>query len=398
MTRLAEMFNVNHFIVSQVNPHVIPFLAREDGLEPDEWSGSRGRSSSSIKTGPGWMYTAMNLAKAEILHRMHVLAEIGLFPNAMTKARSVLSQRYSGDITIMPEISYVDDFPGMLRNPSVDSIRHAILAGARATWPKLSRIRNHCAIELALDQVVQQLRARVAFSPSQVDLRRAYRLMNTNTTITTNNTTPPTPTTTTTTTATTTNTIPTHPAIPTATTSTITSLSVDRKRVGHHSYCSCSCPRSCSCPSTTSSTSSSPSFSSSISSSSPSSSSPSSSCHGGERAGGDGGDGGDGDDDGSNNTGEKVAGSSDADDGYPHNGGGGGGGNSNNSNNINNTSTTTTTTTIPTTTTTTTTTSVGRGGINHHHRHRHRHGYGHGHGHGRKGIRRSILVDGRNHH
>ncbi|KAG7141842.1 Lipase 4 like protein [Verticillium longisporum] len=34
MTRLAEMFNVNHFIVSQVNPHVVPFLAKDDRLDP----------------------------------------------------------------------------------------------------------------------------------------------------------------------------------------------------------------------------------------------------------------------------------------------------------------------------------------------------------------------------
>lgn len=26
MKRLAELFNVNHFIVSQVNPHIAPFL------------------------------------------------------------------------------------------------------------------------------------------------------------------------------------------------------------------------------------------------------------------------------------------------------------------------------------------------------------------------------------
>ena len=32
MTRLAEMFNVNHFIVSQVNPHVVPFLAKEEEI------------------------------------------------------------------------------------------------------------------------------------------------------------------------------------------------------------------------------------------------------------------------------------------------------------------------------------------------------------------------------
>jgi TAG lipase/steryl ester hydrolase/phospholipase A2/LPA acyltransferase len=48
----------------------------------------------------------------------------------------------------------------------------ACLCGERATWPKLSRIRNHCAVELELDAAVQKLRARVVFSPSQVDLRR----------------------------------------------------------------------------------------------------------------------------------------------------------------------------------------------------------------------------------
>jgi len=30
MARLSEQFNVNHFIVSQVNPHVIPFLQQSD--------------------------------------------------------------------------------------------------------------------------------------------------------------------------------------------------------------------------------------------------------------------------------------------------------------------------------------------------------------------------------
>ncbi|KAI9884322.1 MAG: hypothetical protein M1823_003883 [Watsoniomyces obsoletus] len=176
MTRLAEMFNVNHFIVSQVNPHVIPFLARDDTFLPSSSSTTNSSSttttsSSTTDDNPSILYTLMNLAKAETLHRMHVLAELGIFPNALTKARSVLSQKYSGDITIVPEISYTD-FPRMLTNPTPEFIRAAMLTGERATWPKLSRVRNHCAIELALDGAVQALRARVAFSPSQVDLRR----------------------------------------------------------------------------------------------------------------------------------------------------------------------------------------------------------------------------------
>ncbi|KAI9712900.1 MAG: hypothetical protein M1812_006769 [Candelaria pacifica] len=166
MTRLAEMFNVNHFIVSQVNPHVIPFLMREEEDIAAEAQGTAYTTSSAA----GWLYTMSNLAKGEALHRMHVLAEMGIFPNILTKARSVLSQKYSGDITIFPEISYAD-FPRMLKNPTTEFMLQAMLCGERAAWPKLSRIRNHCAIELALDDAVQKLRARVVFSPSQVDLR-----------------------------------------------------------------------------------------------------------------------------------------------------------------------------------------------------------------------------------
>jgi TAG lipase/steryl ester hydrolase/phospholipase A2/LPA acyltransferase len=163
MTRLAEMFNVNHFIVSQVNPHVVPFLVKDDeAITKDAQSDSQG---------PGWVYTLTNLAKDEVLHRMHVLAEIGVFPNLVTKARSVLSQKYSGDITILPQIDY-KDFPRMLKNPTTEFMLQSCLSGERATWPKLSMIRNHCAVEIELDSAVQKLRDRVVFSPSQVDLRR----------------------------------------------------------------------------------------------------------------------------------------------------------------------------------------------------------------------------------
>ncbi|KAH0537920.1 hypothetical protein FGG08_005402 [Glutinoglossum americanum] len=163
MTRLAEMFNVNHFIVSQVNPHVVPFVARDDkAVVPEE--------EVDAPAGPGWVETLTDLAKGETLHRMHVLAELGIFPTTLTKARSVLSQKYSGDITIFPELSYAD-LPRVLKNPTTDFMLRAVLRGERAAWPKLARIRNHCAIELALDLAVQQLRARVVFSPSQADLR-----------------------------------------------------------------------------------------------------------------------------------------------------------------------------------------------------------------------------------
>lgn len=176
--RLAEMFNVNHFIVSQVNPHVVPFLREEEEFIAAEAEQTKHSSSNTTSahdeshdpTPTSWLLSAANLAKTETLHRLHVLSDLGIFPNALSKVRSVLGQRYSGDITIFPEISYAH-FPSVLNNPTTEFMVQAMICGERATWPKLSRVRNHCAIELALDRTVHKLKDRVAFSPSQADLR-----------------------------------------------------------------------------------------------------------------------------------------------------------------------------------------------------------------------------------
>jgi TAG lipase/steryl ester hydrolase/phospholipase A2/LPA acyltransferase len=165
MTRLAEMFNVNHFIVSQVNPHVVPFLAKEEEL-----IGAEAQQNPAFSAGPTWIHHMANLAKGEALHRLQVLSELGVFPNYLTKARSVLNQRYSGDITIFPSISYAH-FPKVLSNPTTEYMLQCTLTGEQATWPKLSRVQNHVAIELALDETIRQFRTQIVFSNSQVNLR-----------------------------------------------------------------------------------------------------------------------------------------------------------------------------------------------------------------------------------
>ncbi|KAK7913990.1 patatin-domain-containing protein [Apiospora marii] len=167
MTRLAEMFNVNHFIVSQVNPHVVPFLAKEDAPYPI----SGNQDNVHYDDEGDWLSTMTQLAKGEALHRMHILAEIGIFPTLVSKLRSILSQKYSGDINILPAMGLLD-LPKILKNPTISFMHRSCLLGERATWPKLARIRDRCAVELALDRAVHALRARVVFSKSQVDLRR----------------------------------------------------------------------------------------------------------------------------------------------------------------------------------------------------------------------------------
>jgi TAG lipase/steryl ester hydrolase/phospholipase A2/LPA acyltransferase len=46
----------------------------------------------------------------------------------------MLSQRYSGDITIVPDISYAD-YLTLMSNPSPEFLVEARLRGERATWP-----------------------------------------------------------------------------------------------------------------------------------------------------------------------------------------------------------------------------------------------------------------------
>ncbi|KAI0882392.1 patatin-domain-containing protein [Annulohypoxylon maeteangense] len=167
MTRLAEMFNVNHFIVSQVNPHVVPFLTKDDVTRTP----SGARHETIYREESDWLHTITTLAKSEALHRMQFMAEIGIFPTLVSKLRSILSQKYSGDINILPAMG-VWDLPKVLKNPTTEFMMRSCLLGERATWPKLSRIRDRCAVELALDRAVHALRARVVFSKSQVDLRR----------------------------------------------------------------------------------------------------------------------------------------------------------------------------------------------------------------------------------
>jgi TAG lipase/steryl ester hydrolase/phospholipase A2/LPA acyltransferase len=161
MTRLAEIFNVNHFIVSQVNPHVVPFLTKDEELTASEPPKFPIRPTEA-----GWLYNGLSLARGEAVHRMQMIAEAGFMQSTATKLSSILSQRYSGDINIFPRVSLAD-LPLVLSNPTPEYMLGCMLAGQRATWPKLSRIQNHLSLELALDAAVMELEARAMHTATE---------------------------------------------------------------------------------------------------------------------------------------------------------------------------------------------------------------------------------------
>ncbi|KAF9273661.1 hypothetical protein BGZ68_001325 [Mortierella alpina] len=151
MNKLSELFNVNHFIVSQTNPYIVPFLHN-----------SLARSPTNRVI--GWM---LYQARSEMQHRLNQFALLGVMPGLIQKTQAMLSQRYYGDITIVPDLG-VDDYMKIVSNPTVEFLVNATLKGERATWSKISIIKNHCSIEHCLDDILYRLRLR------RLEAYRAY--------------------------------------------------------------------------------------------------------------------------------------------------------------------------------------------------------------------------------
>lgn len=169
ISRLSEMFNVDHIIACQVNIHVVPFLKLSvscvGGEIEDEFS-------ARLRQQLGKLY---NFCSNEIIHLLEMGSEIGIARNTLTKFRSVLSQQYSGDITILPDMKMLLRINKLLTNPTHEFLLNEISNGIRATWPKIPIIENHCGQEFALDKAISQLRGKIVMSsyiknPLQFDM------------------------------------------------------------------------------------------------------------------------------------------------------------------------------------------------------------------------------------
>ncbi|KAH3668149.1 hypothetical protein OGAPHI_001903 [Ogataea philodendri] len=158
--RLSEMFNVNHVIACQVNPHVVPFLKMSVQCVGGEIENEYSAKLKQLFNG------TCELLSAEAMHYLELSAELGLATNFSTKMRQILSQPYSGDITILPEIR-LTEMNKLLVNPTPEFLLDALVRGARATWPKVSIIKNHCSLEFSLDKAIAKIRSRLISNPSR---------------------------------------------------------------------------------------------------------------------------------------------------------------------------------------------------------------------------------------
>ncbi|KAG0583013.1 hypothetical protein KC19_3G102400 [Ceratodon purpureus] len=141
MMLLKELFNVNHFIVSQANPHIAPFLRFKDFVRA---------------YGGDFAAKLAHLAEMEVKHRCKQVMEMGFELFGLAK---LFAQDWEGDVTIVMPATFAQ-FAKLISNPSPTELRKAVMQGRRATWAKLSAIQANCGIELMLDECVTELNRR----------------------------------------------------------------------------------------------------------------------------------------------------------------------------------------------------------------------------------------------
>ena len=141
--RLSRIYGVNHFIVSQVNPHVFPFVTdtrRESGvLATLRTAGSR--------TVREWLNAGATLFEKPLSWNATInrLANTGL---------SIINQDYVGDINILPDKRLFNPMK-ILAHRSVEEIVELIAMGEKATWPKIEMIRVQTTISRKLDRILR---------------------------------------------------------------------------------------------------------------------------------------------------------------------------------------------------------------------------------------------------
>lgn len=142
--RLARLYGVNHTIVSQTNPLVLPFIDADK--DPSGAIGLARQSGLSIAKN-------LSLATSRIWRKPLSVTKFGR--TMVNGFISLASQSYTGDITILPRERMSAYNPlSWLSEKSKDQVDAMIKGGEHSTWPLIERIRNQTMISRELDRII----------------------------------------------------------------------------------------------------------------------------------------------------------------------------------------------------------------------------------------------------
>lgn len=143
LLRMARLHNVNKTIVSQANPHVIPFISHHHQSGITAWA-----KQAAVSVAHGQLATALRFTRQSL--------RPGIFRPLVEQAHAMASQDYLGDINIhfpmKPAL-----YRKVLSNPSPEDLEMFIYLGEQATWPRLAMIKDQTRISRAFDRCIRRL-------------------------------------------------------------------------------------------------------------------------------------------------------------------------------------------------------------------------------------------------
>mmetsp|Transcript_10990 Transcript_10990/g.15731 ORF Transcript_10990/g.15731 Transcript_10990/m.15731 type:complete len:830 (+) Transcript_10990:208-2697(+) len=162
MQQLSEMFNVNHFIISQANPHAVMFASF--GFERSVWI------NPLVGNINGILHFLQNQLRSYLRNVFDLFGGRRIAPLWDTRRNmgtQFFTQEYEGrdtDISLVPwqqHRSLTSAMFNLIKNPTPEEFKEWVTAAERETWKHIPRIKSHCAEERTLDMCVQRLRKKM---------------------------------------------------------------------------------------------------------------------------------------------------------------------------------------------------------------------------------------------
>ncbi|KAI1160254.1 acyl transferase/acyl hydrolase/lysophospholipase [Nemania serpens] len=147
LARISQLFNVNHFIVSQARPYLIPFL-ESDMHGPSLYTARHKRAQLT-----GHLFRIVGL---EMRHRMRQLDTLGLLP-ASIRRFLVDEEVHGASMVLVPTVT-ASDFVRLLETPTRETLDYWILRGERSVWPAVCALKVRCMVEYEIETAYQRAR------------------------------------------------------------------------------------------------------------------------------------------------------------------------------------------------------------------------------------------------
>ena len=143
--RLSRLHNVNHFVVSQTNPHVLPLVRHHGrrGLGP----AVAGLASAGLRTQGAYA--------ADVARRL-TRRDRGAVGRFVDRAYSVVTQEYKGDIDLHPQFNW-GLYRKVVSNPTRTDLDRFVLEGERSVWPRVALIRAQTRLGRTFEDCLEQL-------------------------------------------------------------------------------------------------------------------------------------------------------------------------------------------------------------------------------------------------